>query len=255
MYTFINLFDIKIPSYGLCMTIAFLTCSFLIISKAKKQGLITEDVIVFIAVTLGCALVGGGGLYIAVSYSIEEISEYIKNLDFSFLISGGIVFYGGLLGGIFGGICTIKLLNISVSQLEKCVVPYIPLGHAIGRIGCLMAGCCYGIEYKGAFAVSSEFLPSSYSVFPVQALEALLNVMTIPILTYYSRKSNKKYRLLSLYLILYSLIRIFTECFRGDGIRGGMAGISTSQWISLAILPISLISFILLRNSSDKKAL
>lgn len=239
VYAYINLFGLNIPSYGLCMAVGFFLCSFLIVSRARRCHLIIEDIIIFLAVVVGSALVGGGILYIVVSYRLDEIAEYIKNLDFSFITNGGIVFYGGLIGGIIGGFLTVKILKIDLLSLEKCVVPFIAPGHAIGRIGCLLAGCCYGMEYNGPFAVKSGFVASDISLFPVQALEAVLDLMIFPFLLWYSRKVKVKYRLLTLYLICYSSIRLITECFRGDAIRGGYLGISTSQWISLIILPLS----------------
>ena len=103
-----------------------------------------------------------------------------------------------------------------------------------------MAGCCHGMEYEGALAVyyknSLTNLPPEQGYFPVQPLEAVLDVFICIYLLYYSRKERKKFDVLFTYLLLYAIMRMFTECFRGDSIRGIYFGLSTSQWISAGII-------------------
>lgn len=132
----------------------------------------------------------------------------------------------------------IRLLKIHMQKLEESVVPYIPLGHAIGRIGCLLAGCCHGFEYSGAFAVKNILFLEGGTCFPIQAVEALLNIPIMAVLLLYSKKERPKYSILSLYLLMYSVMRFFTEFFRGDEIRGGFWLLSTSQWISIALFTV-----------------
>lgn len=243
MYPLINIFSLKIPSYGLCMLIGITLVILLTTKKAKKFGITVEDVLIVAATTIGFAIFFGYLLYILVTYPIKEIINMIKNLDFSFMRNGGIVFYGGLIGGIFGAFSGIKLSKISAKNLETCVVPYVPLGHAIGRIGCTLAGCCYGIKYNGLGAIfyhNSPFVAYSDSGhFPVQFLEAFLDICIMLYLLKLSKKDNKQYFLLFSYLLLYAIMRFFTEFLRGDAIRGIYFGISTSQWISIGLIIIA----------------
>ena len=127
MLTFLNVFGIKIPLYGLCMMIGIFLCSFMAIKRAKAYNITFEDMIILIAVTVGSALLCGSGLYIAVTYTPQQIWEYIRNFDFSFIANGGIVFYGGLIGGLIGAIICIKCLKLDIGNLEKSIVPYIKL--------------------------------------------------------------------------------------------------------------------------------
>lgn len=142
MYPFIHILNFTIPTYGLCMAIGIFLCGFLIIKKAVKSGFSFEDMLIFEAISLGAAIVGAAALYIFVTYSPKELCAMITSGDFSFLTNGGLVFYGGLLFGTAGALLSARLLKLDIENLERCVVPYLPLGHAIGRIGCLMAGCC-----------------------------------------------------------------------------------------------------------------
>ena len=238
MHAFINIFGLNIPSYGLCLASALVLCSFLIIRSAKKVGICFEDTIIIITATLGTAIVGAKLLYIIVSFTPAQILGYIRNFDFSFIMNSGIVFYGGLIGGILGAWISCKLLKVKFSDFGYCAVPYIPLGHAIGRIGCLLAGCCHGFEYYGLCAVKSEILADGKMYFPIQAVEAVMNIIIMVILLLYRKKIGKRdasnHGLLTLYLILYSIMRFTNEFFRGDSVRGVFI-FSTSQWISIAL--------------------
>ncbi|MBE6700264.1 MAG: prolipoprotein diacylglyceryl transferase [Ruminococcaceae bacterium] len=243
MYPYIKIFDFSIPSYGLCLTVAILLCSFLYINKARNFGLKVEDLIIVTAISVGTGLLFGGVLYIIVTYSIEDLFYFIKNGDLSFIKNTGLVFFGGLIGGIIGAIISAKMLKIKIEVLEKCVVPYIPLGHSIGRIGCLMAGCCYGFEYNGFLAVKNSFHPEN-TYFPTQAVESALNIIIMLFLLLYTKKGRAKYNVLCTYLIMYSTIRFSLEFLRGDEIRGVYFDLSTAQWISIIIFLFVLLKII-----------
>lgn len=249
MYPYIKIFGFYIPTYGLCLCIAVFLCAVLALKKAQKLNIDCNDLIILIAVSIGCAMVSGSLLYIIVTYDFETLYKQIINGDFSFLKNTGTVFYGGLIGGITGAIIVAKILNIKMESLERCVVPWIPLGHAIGRIGCLLAGCCYGFLYKGIFAASTRFDLNHGTHFPIQVVEALLNLFIMAALLFYTKKKRTKYSVICLYLIMYSCLRFFLEFFRGDIIRGSFLFFSTSQWVSLTIFFICLI---LLRKKRQK---
>ncbi len=241
MYPYIKICSLYIPTYGLCTCIAVFLCAILALKKTRKVNINYNDLIILIAISIGCAMLGGCFLYIFVTYDFATLCKQIIVGDLMFLKRPGTVFYGGLLAGILGSVITSKILRVKVEFLETCVVPYIPLGHAIGRIGCLLAGCCYGFPYNGIFAVSTRFGFGHSTYFPIQAIEALFNLLIMGVLILYTKKIRFKYNVISLYLIMYSFLRFCLEFFRGDVIRGRFLFFSTSQWISLIIFLISLI--------------
>lgn len=241
MYPFIKFFNLFIPSYGLCVCTAVFLCAVLVFNKARKNNINTDNLMVLVAISIGCAMLGGVFLYIVVSYDFATICKQIATGELLFLKSPGIVFYGALLGGIAGGIAALKILKLPTQAVEACVVPYIPLGHAVGRVGCLLAGCCYGLPYNGVFAVSTIFDKSGSTHFPIQAAEALFNLLIMKILLLYEKKTRMKYSILAMYFALYSFLRFCLEFFRGDLIRGKLLFFSTSQWISVAVFLISLV--------------
>lgn len=238
------------------MMLGILIAGVLAICLGKKRGVLLEDILIVGAIAIGFALVCGGLLYIFVTYSLSEIWAMIKSCNFEFLTSG-IVFYGGLIGGIFGALLGCKIAGCKLSTLESVVIPFIPLGHAIGRIGCMMAGCCHGMEYTGFLSVyytnSITGLSPEQGYFPVQGLEALLNVGVCLFLIWYERRKRRPMDLLFAYLGLYAVERFVLEYFRGDSIRGIYFGLSTSQWISVGLLAVSAVHFLFLRRRMAKK--
>lgn len=256
MYPYIIIFGRAIGSYGLCMALAMLLVSALAIRYAKRLSVPAEDVIIIGAVAVGFALLGGSLLYIFVTYPISYILEALRNGDLSFLTSGGIVFYGGLLGGLAGAFVGARIAKRKLVSLEDAIVPYIPLGHAIGRIGCTLAGCCHGAPYEGLFAIhyhnSITGLPPEQGYFPVQPLEAILNTVICLLLLLYRKRTRRPYALLFAYLGMYALVRFTLEFFRGDSIRGLFGAISTSQWISLGLFAACAVYLLISRRAKKQ---
>jgi len=239
MYPYFEIFGIRIGAYGICVVLGFVLAGIMAYRKGKPAGLLIEDLLIIAATSFGGAAILGGTLYIFVTYSFEEILSFIRQRDFRFL-SGGIVFYGGLIGGVFGAVLGTRIAKCRLSTALDAIVPFVPLGHAIGRIGCVMAGCCYGFEYEGPFALHYPHVITGVladqGYFPVQPLEALLNVGICILLLYLGKRTKRPFGILAWYLTIYAISRFFLEFLRGDSIRGVWNGLSTSQYISIGLL-------------------
>lgn len=143
-----------------------------------------------------------------------------------------------------------------MADYSDICTPIIPLFHCFGRIGCFLGGCCYGIESSFGFTVHNNILnPSINDVqrFPVQLLEAALNLILYFILFYLFKNNKFKGKLIAVYLILYSIIRFFDEFLRADEYRGFLFGLSTSQIISILIF-VGSFAFLLLNYLKIKKS-
>lgn len=247
MFPYINVFGRTIGMYGVCIALAILLVAFLSIRSGRKVGIPFEDVLTIGATAIGLALICGTALYIFVTFSIDEIIAMIKAGNFQFL-TGGIVFYGGLIGGILGAFLGGRLCGRKISTLESIVIPYIPLGHAIGRVGCVMAGCCNGVPYEGPLALyyphAITNLPPDQGYFPTQLLEAGLNTILCVVLLCLKKKLRRPYDVMFTYLGCYGVIRFVVEFFRGDAVRGIYFGVSTSQWISIGMVALCLVHFL-----------
>lgn len=223
--------------------------------RARKNKVSIDDLFIIASFSLLVGLVGASTLHAITTYPIKTIIKLIISGKFEFL--GGLVFYGGLIFGILGGIIGIKVSKTKFQTIEAFIVPFLPLGHAIGRLGCFMAGCCSGIEYNGLFAVyypnSVASLPAHQGYFPVQLLEAVLNILVSIVLIIYTKKERKKYGVLSLYLLTYAAMRFLLEFLRGDSVRGIYFRLSTSQWISLSIFLVLSLSFLVSHLRSKRQ--
>ena len=124
-------------------------------------------------------------------------------------------------------------------------VAQIALAHACGRIGCFLAGCCYGREtdsFLGVVFPEHSMAPSGVKLLPTQLFSSAGDFLIMAILLLYSRKTRPKGRTGALYLILYGIGRFLIEFLRADD-RGTVGSLSTSQFISIGIVAVGLILF------------
>lgn len=153
----------------------------------------------------------------------------------NFWLGGGFVFYGGL---IFGAAWLMFLsLGLKHFKLKDVyfVLPAVAVGHAIGRVGCFLAGCCYGTQCNLAWAVRMH----GHMLHPVQLYETfLLLALAFPLWKLAVKKKAMATWLT--YLGGYGIIRLITEDFRGDIVRGFYGPLSTSQWVSVAMIVVAI---------------
>ncbi len=155
-------------------------------------------------------------------------------LNTSFWLGGGFVFYGGL---IFGFLYVLLLKVITPKLSLDYIFPALPallLGHAVGRIGCFLAGCCYGQPTNIFWRIH---LHGEYR-HPTQLIEAFCLMV---LFTYILKSKKEKNFLIAFYFISYGILRFNVEFLRGDSIRGNWFGLATSQWISIVILCIGIL--------------
>lgn len=232
----------EIPFYSLMTLLGAVSGAIVavILSKAKKVSLF--DLLCSGVYVLFGAFIGAKLLFVLVSLrQIIELGVGIKSL-----LYGGFVFYGGLLGGGFA-----LYLYIRRYRDEKCLFDIyataLPLGHAIGRVGCFLGGCCYGIPYDGplshTYTESVGLTPIGVPLLPIQLIEAacLLILFAVQLIVFIKKGKNRQWLNFKLYLFAYPVIRFILEFFRGDVERGVFGGISTSQIVSVIIFAVTLV--------------
>lgn len=152
-------------------------------------------------------------------------------LSSSFWLGGGFVFYGGLLGaGAFVLIFSVVLKKFPPERLHL-LVPTLAWGHALGRMGCFLAGCCYGSPTDVPWGV----LMHQASRHPVQLYEAFGLAIIGGLASHMIRRTAPGSCVIGLYLLSYPILRFVDESFRGDWARGFIGPLSTSQVISVGI--------------------
>lgn len=210
---------------------------------AERYG---ADDLIMINATLfaGVGVIIGGHLLFGIT-NIRHFGSVFSKVDGveGFLsavksLFGGSVFYGGLIGAMLAAVIYLKLKKVRVPVYTDVLAPCIPMFHFFGRIGCFLSGCCYGVECSVGFVYENAAVPMANGVrrFPVQLVEAGLNLLLCIVLFYLLKKRLCKERLINVYLAVYPVYRFILEYFRGDEYRGFLFGLSTSQLISLVLL-------------------
>lgn len=199
------------------------------------------------------AAIGGKLAYLLVSLPAagelnwETVARFLK---------AGYVYYGGLAGAVLGVWIYCKCFKLPFYAHLNGTIVALPLIHAFGRVGCFFAGCCYGIAYDGPLSVTfhaSASAPNGVAIFPVQLLEALLNLCLFVALclVFHSRERAKRISCAGVYLCAYACIRFCVEFLRADAVRGVWGGLSTSQWCSIPVLAIGI--WLILRDLQIEK--
>lgn len=255
MYPYFNIFGRLIGSYALCATIGFLVCGLLAWRLGKRKNIVFEDLLLaMVAMVVG--LLAGGHILYGITNIGGIIDVLSKASDFGFVgtlknlvpMFSGSVFYGGFIGGTIAILIYTKFSkSIGRSDLIDIWAVLTPLFHFFGRLGCFFGGCCYGIESHFGFTVNGNTLvPDINGVkrFPVALLEAAFNLAIFFILLYLTNRHKAEGKRLFIYMLLYSPVRFSVEFLRGDEIRGFLFGLSTSQWISIALFIVGLTALI-----------
>ncbi len=240
MHPFLYILGREIPTYGAIAMGAVVLGLLLSILFSKKMGLSGDDcAYIYVFGGIG-ALVGAKILYLLI-----DLPEIIQNIHllwekplefFSTYLSGGLVFYGGLLGALAGAALAARYFSKRFLDFFPVFIPIFPLVHGICRIGCFMAGCCYGRPASWGIAFTESIAaPNGVKLIPVQLFECGAELLISGFLFWYASRKPANMRLLAAYFMLYAPMRFILEFFRGDTARGYFGPLSTSQWISILI--------------------
>ena len=156
----------EIHSYGLMLAIAFLVAIQMFLVRGKKRGISEDSLHTISLVILILAIVGGRGLFVLTHWADYKADP----LGVFRLWEGGLMLYGGYILAIAGTIVYVRRAKIPVWRASDAVAPAMALGIGIGRIGCFLNGCCFGLPTHLPWGV--KFPPGSYSsyVFPGSAI-------------------------------------------------------------------------------------
>lgn len=261
MYPHISVLGKNLSAGTITFIIGIISAGFLGARLFKRRNTDYADGIII-------ALFALIGIYIGsvILYSLTNIKEIIALFkgeygEFTFRklygFMGGMVFYGGLFGGIAVGSICVKKMKLDKTLYSDVFAVCIPFFHSFGRIGCFFNGCCYGIESRFGFVFTEAEPPGANGIsrFPVQLLEALLLLILFSALFTIFIKGKESGRLLGIYLGSYAFLRFFIEFLRGDKYRGFIFGLSISQWISVLILAVLFLKYLKKRKSFHKASL
>lgn len=229
--TLLKLGPFELSTYGVLVAAGYLAGIRWLQTRRGDMGLSEDDFWSLIYWLFGGALVGGKVLYLIVDGASVDWSHPAEALRFGF------VFYGGFLGSALAGLIARRRLKFSYAKLSDWFGAALPLGHAIGRFGCLAAGCCYGAHTDLPWGVPLAGDPSRH---PTQLYESLANFAIFLLVARVGLPRVRAGRwkpgsAFLLYIGAYAVARFALEFLRDDP-RGGVGVFSASQAVALAAL-------------------
>ncbi len=265
MYPYVFIFGKPFSSYGILAIIGMAAVAVytMIVARNDKKNAYSRFVYI-----VYCFL--GSMALAAILYQLTNIKKTISALPYLFSdfekfkenISFGIVFYGGMFGIFVGMLVYTKYFKEDTRKWLRETVPSIPLFHFFGRIGCTVGGCCFGTcmfhggeeinETLGIFPIGNCPIFKDFCVYnarlgmyciPIQLLEAFGCLLIFVILLLHQilqKDKNAYYKPIGIYFVLYGILRFVLEFWRGDMIRGVFGSFSTSQYISMIVVPLGI---------------
>ncbi len=220
--------------YGLMIGLGFIFGLLVGLHIAKQRGIEQNDVIDLALLVFILGFAGGKLLYI-----ITDLPDIISGKYTWRDLSNGFVVYGGIIMALIVALIFCRKKKIDYGAMGDVIATSTALVQGFGRIGCFLAGCCYGMETKSWFHVTfthSDYAPNNVPLIPTQLISSAANFLNFAVLMVAMKKCKKPGQVFALYLINYRIGRFIIEFFRGDLIRGQVGVLSTSQFISIFIL-------------------
>jgi phosphatidylglycerol:prolipoprotein diacylglycerol transferase len=255
----LDLGPITIHTYGLLLALAFIAGIWITSRNAKKAG-INPD----LTWNLGLVVIFSGLVGAKILLFLSDFEYYSKNFreifSLSTLRSAG-VYYGGLLVALAAAAWFLAKKHLPAWKVADLAAPGIALGQAIGRLGCLSAGCCYGkpthmpwgITFTDPYAYNNVGVTLNTPLHPTQIYESLGTFALFLFLMWRLPKKHMNGQILLEYMTIYALLRFVIEFFRNDDRGFVLYGLlSTSQFIAiLTILGSGVVYYVLRRRSRE----
>ena len=214
------------------------------------------------AADLGMWLMVAGVLGSRAAYVMAHGAYYVEHpAEILRIDQGGLIFYGGLILGSIALVAFARRRRIPLWKMADFAIPGLAVGHALGRIGCFLNGCCYGRAASAhpgwgvVYPACSEpgRLFPDVPLYPVQVFEAAALLVLWGILVWAYPRKRRPGTVFALYLLLYPPCRFVLEYLRGDP-RQGWASVDAAQWISVGLFACAVALFIWLpKERAEKK--
>lgn len=244
---------LTLHTYGLLAAVGLFTGVYLSAKRAAKEGYSGDLVMDLGFYVVVAAVVGARLLYVIVEYRMFA-NDPIRIFK---MWEGGLVFFGGVLAAIPVAAWFVKKHKLPFWALADIFAPYLALAHAIGRLGCLAAGCCYGKPTTSALGITftdpASIAPTGVPLLPTQIFDSVNEFVIFLILVAVRERKRFHGQLMLMWLMLYSVGRFIVESFRGDP-RGWIIEdvLSTSQGVGILVFVAATILFVKMWRKAAK---
>lgn len=254
------LFDLgsfTVYTYGVLLAAAYLLGLQFALVRARSRGLDRHRVM-DLGIWIIVSALAGAKLMLLVTDFRQYTQSPRALLD---LVRSAGVFYGGLIGAVTVAFIYMRRHRMPLWTTTDVFAPGIALGHAVGRLGCLMAGCCFGrptsvpwaITFRNPAASLTSDTPLGVPLHPTQLYEAGAELLILGVLLGLERRGRAfAGRTFWTYMLLYAASRFVIEFYRGDP-RGAVAMFSTSQFVSLILGPLAIVMLVVLSRRDDPR--
>jgi phosphatidylglycerol:prolipoprotein diacylglycerol transferase len=239
-------FGLPLYAYGAMLCLSVIVGRLLAVRLAERAGIDGKLADRCAVWTLVGAVVGARLLFV-----VTAVDQFENVLDVFRWWKGGVVAYGGFLGGLAGAMAFCRIYRVPILTWADCAVPSLCIGLTITRIGCFLGGCDFGQPWNGALAVRFPagspayteqtvlgLLPSGASaslpVHPTQLYESLAGLVLLGLVVAVRRRQPVAGQALAAFAMGYAVLRYLIEIVRADPYRGSVGPLSTSQFIAVA---------------------
>jgi phosphatidylglycerol:prolipoprotein diacylglycerol transferase len=240
--------------YGVLVALGFLIGLWTASRRGLREGIAPEKIMDIGPWLIVGTVMGARTLHV-ISYWDQDFAGQPWTEVFM-VHKGGLVYYGGFIGATLAGIVYLLWKKLPLWKFGDVLAPSIPLGYVLGRIGCLMNGCCYGRACDLPWAIR---FPKEHSgtqgtpVHPTQLYDALLSAGLWLLLEWLFRRKRFDGQVFAAYLLGYAVLRSIVEFFRGDYSRHYLGGWATpAHLVSIGIFAIGLILMWLLPKGTAR---
>lgn len=239
---------VTIYSYGLMLGLAFLITMHLASQRANIFNISRKAVSNLIILFLISGVIGA-----RIAYVLANMSYFAGDpLQVLMINKGGLIFYGGLILAFISGIIFAKITNLDILNAADLMAPFIALGHAIGRLGCFLNGCCFGKSTDSCLGI--RFPHTLIKVYPTQLFSFAGLLILFFLLIFLQNRRSFKGEIISSYLILYGMFRFLIEFFRGD-LLVIFHGLTSTQLLSIILIVVGIILFVFTKHLKNIPAL
>ena len=265
-----HLFGFPVHWYGIMVALGFLSSLVALEYKRDYARFSFYQVIDLSIIIVVCGIIGA-----RIAYVIQFFDQFRGDLWKIIRIDqGGLVFYGGFILAALVIFRYVRKHQLCMSRILDICAPAMAIGHAFGRIGCFIQGCCFGIPCKGFGVIypagtapaarypdmgsvilnlqlSGKAAASSLQLLPVQLFESAGNFLLGAALLLMFRKVRRTGLIASAYFICYGIMRFILEFFRGDH-TDRIIGLTRAQLIGLFIMiPAGIFCYLYFRKHGE----